>query len=456
MTPILFIAYYFPPMGGAGSQRSLKFANYLPTHGYRPIVLSGASGTSDRWAPVDRGLESELSNPNVKIRRAGILDTPLPGKIPTAITEWMGRMHPFGIRWLNVIRRHGADLCEIHRPKLILATMSPFETAAGAVELSARFSIPWVADLRDPWALDEWQVYKTRWHARAKRNQMERELQSASLIIMNTPEAANRCREAFPSLSHIPIVCIPNGFDANDFEGPLEPLRNPRFTIVHTGALHTDKGLAQSKWRMLYHALGRAHPGVEFLSRSHVFLMRAIEKWTREEPARRDDVRLILAGVTTESDRAVVAASGVEGMVEMTGYLSHRQSLDLVRRADLLFLPMHQVGSGQKASIVPGKTYEYMASGRPILAAVPDGDAKDFLSRRGTGRIVSPPDVDGMLGVLRACHREWASSAANKPQDWNSQFVSQFERRNLTKRLAGELAKLVPPAAVACPHLESV
>jgi glycosyltransferase involved in cell wall biosynthesis len=192
---------------------------------------------------------------------------------------------------------------------------------------------------------------------------------------------------------------------------------------------------------------------VEFLSRSHVYLVRAIEQWIREEPARRNDIRLLLAGVTTESDRAVVAHSSVESVVEMHGYLSHRQSLELVRRADLLFLPMHQVGQGQRASIVPGKAYEYMASGRPILAAVPDGDAKDFLSRSGSTRIVSPSDVDGMLRVLRTCHSEWATGSDGMP-GWNQDFVSHFERRRLTGKLAEELGKLIPVAAA--PHLQPV
>src|SRR5205823_1977284 len=86
--------------------------------------------------------------------------------------------------------------------------------------------------------------------------------------------------------------------------------------------------------------------------------------------------------------------------IRFSGYVSHHESVELIRTADLLFLPMHNLPAGKRSRIVPGKTYEYMATGRPILAAVPEGDARDYLEKSGTAFICKPDDVDHMVRHL--------------------------------------------------------
>jgi hypothetical protein len=437
---VLFLAYNFPPIGGAGTQRSLKFVKYLPFNGFQPMILAGLKGGDDRWAPVDEELVDEIDDFTV-VRRVNLHAKQFSGRIQRIVRELLHMRAQFGERWLNGIRTAGRQLCREQKPDLIFATMSPFESATGASELSAAFGIPWVADLRDPWALDEWQIHQTRWHRMLKRREMERSLRSASLIIMNTPEAAARCREAFPALTGIPIIHLTNGYDAEDFSAELSPSGREAFTIVHAGALHTSGGLKQMRHDAINRLLGRMQHGVKLLPRSHFYLLQALEKWLREDPSVSGKLRLEFVGVPTAEDQALVRASPAAAFTTFTGYLNHSESVARIRGANLLFLPMHSLPPGRRATIVPGKTYEYIASGRHILAAVPDGDAKDFLIQSGNATICRPDDVNAMLRGLKERYSAWCRNESLQSLD--PAFCNRFERRNLTAQLAEHLSAVL-------------
>jgi hypothetical protein len=119
----------------------------------------------------------------------------------------------------------------------------------------------------------------------------------------------------------------------------------------------------------------------------------------------------------------------------MPGYLPHGSTVELVRSADLLFLPMQELAGGARAGLTPGKTYEYVASGRPILAAVPPGDARELLEAAGTARICAPSDVAAMTSILREQVEKWRRGEPNPRL--NQQVAARYERVVLTRQLAG-------------------
>jgi hypothetical protein len=138
---------------------------------------------------------------------------------------------------------------------------------------------------------------------------------------------------------------------------------------------------------------------------------RAVERLLAARPELRSVVEVHLVGRLTESDRRAIASDAVHAR----GYLPHSECLDVVRSADLLFLPMHNLAPGHRARIVPGKTYEYLASGRPILAAVPDGDARDLLARSGASAMKKDPRLrlrGPFLEVRPSVTRVFRGSAA--------------------------------------------
>jgi glycosyltransferase involved in cell wall biosynthesis len=165
--------------------------------------------------------------------------------------------------------------------------------------------------------------------------------------------------------------------------------------------------------------------------------LRAIEQLLAQDPALEQMVEVHLVGLLSERDREVIRTD----VVRTHGYLPHDQSVALLRSADLLFLPMHNLPSGRRARIIPGKTYEYLAAGRPILAAVPDGDIRDLLKAVGTATLCRPDDVDGMVAaILNAIQRRTASESTPEPKP---DVLNRYERRSLASELAAVFDQVV-------------
>jgi hypothetical protein len=275
---------------------------------------------------------------------------------------------------------------------------------------------------------------------------MRQTLSSAAAIVVTSEETVVRLREEFPDFVAKPIVSIPNGFDASDFEGP-DPVRDDGvFRIVHTGYLHTELGRKQRRTARLHRVLRGEANGVDILTRSHVYLIEAVERLLEQRPELRSHIEIHLAGVLSRADREVAKRSEV---VRLHGYLRHTESIALVRSADLLFLPMQNLPAGRRSSTVPGKTYEYIASGRPILAAVPEGDAHDILEAVGTALFCSPGDSTQIAKVIAEEVERWQSGGA--PPEPAPDVLARFERRYLTTELAGVLEAVAALGAVAEP-----
>ena len=287
---------------------------------------------------------------------------------------------------------------------LVHASLAPYSTAESGAAVARRLGKPLLLDLEDPWALDEMLVYPTRLHRALERRRMGRVLRRAQAVVMNTSEARRRVLGVFRSLSPAQVEAIPNAFDPDDFARDAKQRADGPFRIVHTGSLHTDAGRRHRSRGRLRQLLGGAEPGVDFLTRSHVYLLEAIARICEREPAVAAEIEVHLAGVFTAEDRAVAAG---RSFVQLHEFLPHRETIDLLRSADLLFLPLHDLAPGRRATIVPHKTYEYLGSGRPILAAVPAGDARDLLESSGLARLCSPSDVDAIAAAIQAELERW-------------------------------------------------
>jgi glycosyltransferase involved in cell wall biosynthesis len=307
--------------------------------------------------------------------------------------------------------------------------MSPYSSADAAVRLARGLDRPWVADLRDPWALDEMMLYPTALHRRRELMRMKTLLHAASAVIANTPEAARRIRGLIDDSTQVPVVSIPNGFDGADFAGSSPPRDDGVFRIVHTGYLHTELGCQQRRAR-LRRLLGGEVRGVDIMTRSHLYLLEAIERVVAHNPGAK--IELVLAGVLSDRDREVATRSP---LVRLVGYQTHEAAIALMQSADLLFLPMQNLPAGMRATIVPGKTYEYLAAQRPILAAVPEGDARDMLVAAGTAHLCTPNDVAAMAAAIEAELSGTAALRAGPPRE----LLAKIERR----ALAGEVAALL-------------
>lgn len=419
MKRVLILAYYFPPLGGAGVQRTVKFLKHLPDLGYVAVVVTGPESGAVGWAPTDRTLEREISADHAVVRAT---EGPPSGNRPR-FARWLGLPSPFERWWLREATRLGRGA--MRDVDLVYASMSPFGTALVARTLARETGKPWVADLRDPWALDEWTVYPTALHRARDRIRMRRALREADAVVMNTDEAARALVREFPEFGAAHVVTIPNGWDRNDFSAHVTPRTDDRFRVVYTGYSH----VARRRHRVrgaLRAVLGGSDSKRDVLTRSHVFLVEALARLHNLDLDLARRAELHVAGAAPPA--VGLETAGVE--VHHHGYLPHDEAVALMRSADVLFLPMHDVQPGRRVRTVPGKTYEYLASGRPILAALPEGDARDLLSGLPNVWLCRPSDVDAMTRALLEIDRD-----RNIPSP-PSEFVERFERRRQAETLA--------------------
>ncbi len=390
-------------------------------------MVTGPGPTkNDLWTPKDESLD------------AGDADVVrVTGPVPGPSTGWRGRAErllalssPWGRWWVD--RAGAAALAQIAKQPhdVVYTWMQPYESVELGARLARQTGLPWIADFGDPWGLDEMAVYPTALHRAAEKRLMGRLLRHASAIVMSTPEALRRLHDAFPELRRIPSISSPVGYDAADFGAALPPdeAGTERFRIVHTGYLHTADGLRLRRTSRLRRLLGGRLDNVDILTRSHVYLLRAV---AAARHAQKTPIEVVLAGVLSNDDMRI--AADYDG-VTLMGYVPHRETARLMQSADLLFLPMHDLPAGVRAGLVPGKTYEYLASRRPILAAVPEGDARDLLLEAGSAFVCAPSDVEAMAGIIceQIARRERGEPSPRPRED----VLARYERSLQAQQLA--------------------
>jgi glycosyltransferase involved in cell wall biosynthesis len=403
---------------------------YLPELGYDPVVVTAPGPAGERWTPTDDTLHSAVPANTVVLR--------LPGPEPASSTGWRHRTErwlrlrdPWTRSWVHGSTQLGIEAAREADFDLVYAWMQPYASGEAASQIARAIDRPWVADLGDPWALDDMMIYPTGLHRHLERRLMGQVLRTAAAIVMSTPEAVRRVRAEFPELADTPIVAISNGFDEAQFAGEPPARTDDAFRIVHTGYLHTELGYRQHRTAPLRRLLGGAAHGVDILSRSPLYLVEAVERVRREHPDFAARLEIHFAGVLSQRD---LDAARESSATKIHGYVSHEDSIALIRTADLLFLPMHDLPEDVRATVVPGKTYEYLASGRPILAAVPQGDARDLLSAAGTALLCRPNDIDGMAAAIVQAYNRQRSGESLGPAP--PELLRRYEYRSLARELA--------------------
>lgn len=447
---LLFLAYFFPPRGGAGVQRSVKFAKYLPHFGWKPLVIAHGGMADNASGVMDPTLLEDLPPEHV-VRYTALLQGEK-DRYYRAQKKWRQPLFatdPMGW-WAAPAARLGLELAAESHPSAIFVTMSPFTAADAGIQLKKKTGLPLVLDLRDPWALDETRIYTTRWHARRDWKQMHEALAAADLIIMNTPAAAAAVESEFgkgrPEGPRITgrVISITNGYDAEDF-GKDSPQAAPpdMLRIVHTGMFHSE--LAEV-WDKVYDGDGVLNQlkyprrPINLWTRTPRYLLAAMEKLIQSGAIHKDKLQLVLVGEISTCDREMIQNSPMAANVKVLGYRSHAESVNWVESADVLFLPLHTPTDGGPALVVPGKAYEYLGSGRPILAMGPPGDMHNFVEQTGSGIAIAGDDVDGAATALQKFYE--AKRDGRKLFEQNREAVARFERKELTARLADELNEL--------------
>jgi hypothetical protein len=449
---LLFLAYFFPPRGGAGVQRSVKFAKYLPQFGWKPLIIAHGGMADNASGVMDPSLLKDLRSGEI-VHYTALMQGEK-DQYFRAQKKWRQPLFATDPMawWSTPAARLGAELAGMHKPSAIFVTMSPFTAAAAGIALKQKLHLPLVLDLRDPWALDETKIYSTRWHAQRDWRKMRESLAAADLIIMNTPEAASAAQEEFAradSTNAGPIVTgriisITNGYDAEDFgTGTPKHADADVLRIVHTGTFHSELAEVWDKvfaGKGLLHKLKYPRRPINLWTRTPRYLLAAMEQAVRSGAIPANKLELVLVGEVSAEDNRLIQQSPMAGNVKLLGYRSHSESVNWVESADVLFLPLHTPNDGGPALVVPGKTYEYLGSGRPILSMGPPGDMRKFVQETHSGVTIEGSDTAGATAALVKFYQNKINGNTVFEQDRAS--VARFERRQLTARLAEELDAL--------------
>lgn len=426
MKRVLFLAYLFPPIANSGTQRPLKFAKYLSRYGWEPIVLTASHFAAHK---TDPGLLEELPA-SLRVIRVPMLNEQVSDWIYAAGGRTkLARKAAEGVSWRLQTRFRTPDLYALWRPTArragvalfnregfdaIYATGFPWSTLLAGSDIAKATGRPLVADFRDPWAGEEERFRAKGRPSPDREREMEAEvLRQATIAISTAPFMTRHLMAGHPEIDQSKFDTVYNGYDPADLDPP-PPRPDRTFRIVYTGA-----------WKDGY-TLTPLYDVIEWINRSHPQLL--------------DGVEVVAAGFAPGE----AARRGLADRIRELGVVPHRNAVALMQSADVLF--MNNAEGARQQIGVPGKLYEYLATGRPVLALTnPDGDAGMVLQRTGGGVAVRADDPGLLYDTIAAICRDRRLTVP----PLNREALASFERVALTAKLAALLDTAVAPTKMA-------
>lgn len=445
---VLMAAYYFPPLSGSGVFRSIKFAKYLPQFGWEPTVIS-TDQPPNGWNFADASQLKEIP--------AGMQVVRIPDKISTGRETSMnvGRIKGL-LNLLHGVLRFSPEAEQIFSQAVkseeaimqllmfpcsalswvydviqyieknmnpdefqaIYTTSGPYSAHLIGFYLKQRYGIPWVADYRDPWTFNAYNAADYD-----PSNVMDRLLYELEKVLLHQADCnltiGSSFIPAYVEQFHLPqekMVSITNGYDEDDFAALHVPqTRTDKFTINYSGLLYSQQ-------------------------RSIAPLLEAIQQLRDEKKLDLSKIRFRIIGKFESGKMEVAGQYGLESIIDYKGYLSHQEALQANLDANLLLL---LVGDEPKfKSVYTGKLFEYLRSGRPILALAPEGSVVDeTLRESGHGEAYLSTQLSEIKAMILREYRKWEQG--DIPELLHSPSIEQFERRALTEQLAGVLSAVV-------------
>jgi glycosyltransferase involved in cell wall biosynthesis len=419
MRRVLLIAYYFPPLGLSGVQRTAKFAKYLVRYGWKPTVLTVEPAG---YYAFDDSLLREVEEAGVEIVRTTSLDANrlfkkrgvvrLPSEFFRKVAGFIGDflfIPDTKIGWKRRALKAALELTARTQFDAIMATAPPQTDFLIGMELKRRTGIPLLLDYRDAWLEYPFKFYPTPLHTWLHRRKERKVLHTSDGIVVTHRRIKESILRRHRQFNYNDIVIISQGFDAEDFAD----------SVPRSGAI--------GRMRIV-------HAGTFYGHRSPDVLLRALHALVSHRPELRARFELRLVGAQRAQDIRLVKKLGLEDVVAFEGYLEHRTCVNLLRSADVLWY----VNDNDMSS--PGKLYEYFAAGKTILASVVDGYTQQEI--RESSGAVCVPLLDGqaheraLLDLLALFDKD---SLAGVP----AHFAERFDRFRLTGALAKQLESVI-------------
>ena len=417
---VLIITYYWPPGGGAGVQRWVKFSKYLKDSGYDPIVIT-VQPEKASYALWDASLEEDVKDIEVvrtgtfepfqlykkllgkkEIPYAGFANETQPGVMEKLSRFVRGNFFIPDARlgWNRFALRVARKLIKEYNIRNLVTTSPPHSTQLIGLKLKTEFDLNWIADLRDPWTDIYYYdlMYHTQMAASYDKKLESRVLNRADRVVVVSESIkklfAGKLKKGDVNKIHV----IPNGYDEKDFP-PVHKKRNDRFTLTYTGTIADN-----------YH-----------IDNLLVVIFRL----------QLEDFVLCFVGQVSEKYKALIRSSGLVKQTEFISHVSHPEAIKKMISSDLLLLGIPDVPDN--AGILTGKLFEYLASGTPILGIGPSqGDAAKIIHSCKAGQMFDYEDADGIERFLKEKWQDWKQGIKTSRENG----CRQYSRKNLTNQMA--------------------
>lgn len=450
MKKLFVIAYEFPPLNVGGVQRPLKFVKYLREFGWEPVVFA----LDPRSYPLVYE-DYHLDPATVNEIPAGVEVVHVPsdgllrlkkGKLRDFLTTWFSILPREGQGWCRYLDAAFAEQVARHQPAALLVTAPPFSVIPLAVDLSRRYGLPLIIDMRDAWSGWNMTPYGSCLHYRLTLALERRCFEAATAVIATSDQTLADFRRLHPALPGDKFHLITNGYDReiDDWSFNLNVPPERPFVIGYVGSFYySPEGRRQMFapwWRKRGHRMLQYVPQKEdWLYRSPYFFFRAVRTLLDRRPELAGRIVIRFAGSKPEWLEEMVAEFGLQGQVEFLGRISLAESLRFQESCDALLLTSSKVIGGEDYSIA-GKTFEYLSMRKPIIGFVTAGAQKRLLEKTGVALLCDPDDAGKAASALEGLFAgEWSP----RPE---REFLASLHRRELTARLAGIIEDTVGKA----------
>ena len=437
MKRVLIISYYWPPAGGSGVQRWVKFAKYLPAEGWQPVIYTPSN---PEMLAVDKTLADEVP-PEAEVIRRHIFEP------YSAYRQLLGRksaseggsdeVNPVNSRnktlmqkallfirgnffipdprcfWIRPSVKFLKKYLKRHPVDIIISTGPPHSMHLIAMKLSRATGLPWIADFRDPWTRMFYFKHLSlsgpviRIHRRLEKQVLDR----ATAIISVSPSV----QKDFRSMTDTRVELITNGYDESDFDNAVVE-SDGYFNITHTGLFASD-GNPLTLWKVL---ADKCASDVEF----------------------RQMLRIRLAGKTDREILEAIMSAGLGEHLRDNGYQPHPVAVKEQKSAAVLLLPLRK--EPEYKAVLPGKLFEYLAAGKPVLGiGQSDGAMAAILKEAGAGTVADWDDYGSISAFIDSCWLHFKAGDTYVP----SGDISAYSRRALTSRMAALMDELIKSKA---------
>jgi glycosyltransferase involved in cell wall biosynthesis len=422
LNKVLFISYYFPPMGMGGVQRTLKFAKYLKHFGWEPVVITDSP---KKYFAVDEYLLNEAIHEGIKIERTGKSISNINDIVVKAPKESLRRLRSRAGQFLFIPdnkknwKRKAIKKIESIWEKyggfdVIYATAPPYTDFIIGQEIKKKFRIPLVIDYRDAWVdSDVLNFYPTPFHKMSNIKLEKNVLKDANKIVTTNRRVKELIISRYGNVDYNEVKIIPHGFDPEDFDKAM----NEKLPL-------TDK------MRVTYSG--------SFYTRNPKYYLESIRRFFEKHPELKNKVEFCFIGIVSKENAHRIKHLGIEEHVNILGYVNHLECVRYLLASDVLFLMISR-GVNDDAAM-PGKVGEYIGSRKNIIACIPDGVTMKMLEKYNAIKFVTEEDPDKIADAVYDYYLKFES---NEMPAANEDVVSQFNRKDLTYELAKEFNLLL-------------